>query len=63
MYAYTFGNSSHYSIEANIRNAKQIEKWVYNILNENGAEKVDLVGHSMGGISSRYYIKVLGGIN
>ena len=63
LFAFTFANSSHYSEEANIRNAKQIEEWVDQILNQTGAEKVDLIGHSMGGLSSRYYIKFLGGIN
>ena len=34
-----------------------------NILTETGTEKVDLVGYGMGGLSSRYYIKFLGGID
>jgi hypothetical protein len=38
-------------------------QWVDEILEETGAEKIDLVSHSMGGLSSRYYIKFLGGID
>lgn len=35
--------------------------FVDEILAETGASKVDLIGHSQGGIVSRYYIKFLGG--
>ncbi|MEM2085875.1 MAG: hypothetical protein QXF06_00525 [Archaeoglobaceae archaeon] len=38
-------------------------QWVDNILRTTGASKIDIVAHSMGGISSRYYLKVLGGGN
>ncbi len=63
LFAYTFNNTWDSSEQANINNAQQIEGWVDQILNQTGAERVDLVGHSMGGLSSRYYIKFLGGIN
>jgi len=32
---------------------------VEDILNTTGADKIDLVSHSMGGLSSRYYVKFL----
>ena len=62
-YAYDFDDTYNCSVQANINNAHKIKQWVDDILNETGYEKIDLVGHSMGGISSRYYIKFLGGID
>ncbi len=61
--AFTFSDSGDYSPNGNIQNAERIRYWVDDILNFTGAEKVDLIAHSMGGLSSRYYIKLLGGIN
>ncbi len=63
LYAYSFDKPGDSSVQGNINNANQIKQWVDEILEETGAEKIDLVGHSMGGISSRYYIKFLGGID
>ena len=62
-YAYDFHDTTNCSAQANINNAFQIKQWVDDILNETGAEKVDLIGHSMGGWSGRYYIKFLDGID
>jgi triacylglycerol lipase len=45
----------------NITNAQRIADLVTTVKAETGAEKVNLVGHSMGGLSARYYIKRLGG--
>ncbi|MGH3548233.1 MAG: esterase/lipase family protein [Pseudonocardiaceae bacterium] len=44
-------------------NAKKISARVDEVLAATGAPKVHLVGHSMGGLSARYYIKVLGGLS
>lgn len=63
LYAFTFSNPSNMSDGANVRNAEEIAAWVDQILAETGAEKVDIVSHSMGGLSTRYYIKFLGGID
>ena len=63
LYAFTFANPSDGSTGANMRNAQQIAAWVDQILAETGAKKVDLVSHSMGGLSTRFYIKSLGGVN
>ena len=45
-----------------VGNAKRIRTKVDQILATTGASKVHLVGHSMGGLSTRYYIKILGGL-
>jgi len=45
----------------NKTSAERIKERVETILKETGAEKVDLITHSMGALSSRYYIKELGG--
>jgi len=61
--AVSFSNPNDYSASGNMQNAEYIKYWVNGILNNTGADKVDLVAHSMGGISSRYYLKFLGGLN
>lgn len=63
LYAYTFSDCSNCSTGVNAKNAEEIAEWVEQILAETGAKKVDIVAHSMGGLSSRYYIKLLGGID
>jgi triacylglycerol lipase len=46
---------------SNTRTAELITREVDTILAETGADAVDIVTHSMGGLSSRWYLKVLGG--
>lgn len=61
LHAYSFQDSHNCSVAANTNNAHDIKEWVDDILLETGKDKVNLVGFSMGGLSTRYYIKYLGG--
>lgn len=54
-------NWGYDSSQSNARTAQQIAEKVEQILRVTGAQKVDIVTHSMGGLSSRYYLKFLGG--
>jgi triacylglycerol esterase/lipase EstA (alpha/beta hydrolase family) len=44
-----------------VRSAHQLSSYVHKVLAATGAPKVDLVGHSQGGMFPRYYLKYLGG--
>ena len=50
-----------YNTENNITNASQLASYITSVKTQTGAAQVDLVVHSMGGLSSRYYLKNLGG--
>ncbi|HEX8743779.1 MAG TPA: triacylglycerol lipase [Thermoleophilaceae bacterium] len=54
-------NWSYNTAQSNVTTAGQIRDKVDGILAATGATKVDVVTHSMGALSSRYYLKNLGG--
>ena len=49
------------SAQSNVITAAQVAAKVNQIKAQTGAKKIDIVTHSMGGLSSRYYLKFLGG--
>jgi triacylglycerol lipase len=52
---------SYNTSQSNATTAQEISSRVSQLLTTNGATQVDIVTHSMGGLSSRYYAKNLGG--
>jgi triacylglycerol lipase len=54
-------NWSYNYSQSNATTASQISTKVDSILKTTCAAKVDLISHSMGGLSTRYYVKNLGG--
>jgi pimeloyl-ACP methyl ester carboxylesterase len=65
VYAFNYGGSSPTSpLQATgdiAASAAQLASFVNTVLAQTGASKVDLVGHSQGGMMPRYYINFLGG--
>jgi triacylglycerol lipase len=49
------------SAQSNVTTAQEVSWHVDLLLKNTGAKKVDIVSHSMGGLSTRYYLKNLGG--
>ncbi len=45
----------------NVTNARGLASYVNQVKTRTGADKVAIVNHSMGGLVSQYYLKVLGG--
>ncbi|MBS8264195.1 triacylglycerol lipase [Mesobacillus boroniphilus] len=57
LYAIQYSNTTGSSID----NAYELQMFVKNVLRQTKASKVDIVAHSMGGLSTRYYVKHLEG--
>ena len=58
VYSLDYGNRATGPIE---QSAQQLKTFVERVRTSTGAAKVELVGHSQGGMMPRYYIKNLGG--
>jgi triacylglycerol lipase len=56
LYAYNYS-----FLSSNATSAAEIRDQVNDIMSKTGATKVDIIAHSMGSVSSRYYLKNLGG--
>jgi triacylglycerol lipase len=54
-------NWTYNTSQSNVTTAKEVATKVSEIKSKTGAAKVDLITHSMGALSTRYYIKNLGG--
>ena len=52
---------SYNTAQSNVTTASEVRSRVDSLLASTGAAKVDVITHSMGGLSSRYYLKNLGG--
>jgi triacylglycerol lipase len=52
---------SYNTAQSNATTAQQLASKVNSVLAATGAARLDLVSHSMGGLSTRYYVKNLGG--
>jgi pimeloyl-ACP methyl ester carboxylesterase len=65
VFALTYGETEHYPGRGGVlpmeQSAQQLADFVDEVRERTGAEQVDMVGHSEGGIMPRYYIKFLGG--
>jgi pimeloyl-ACP methyl ester carboxylesterase len=65
VYAFNYGGTSPASIIQGAgdiaASAAQLGAFVKTVLSATGAAKVDLVGHSQGGMMPRYYLNFLGG--
>jgi pimeloyl-ACP methyl ester carboxylesterase len=64
VYATAIGGDPHsviQSIGPVVASAQKMSSFVNSVLSRTGATKVDLVGHSQGGLIAEYYVKLLGG--
>ncbi|HEY0317934.1 MAG TPA: triacylglycerol lipase [Solirubrobacterales bacterium] len=55
--AYSYNTSQSNKVDAE----KEVKSHVESLLKATGATKVDIIGHSMGSLNTRWYIKFLGG--
>ncbi|MGB0889458.1 MAG: esterase/lipase family protein, partial [Solirubrobacterales bacterium] len=56
-----FTGGQFYGLDTIANSAAQLKTFVDHVLSETGASKVDILGHSQGGMMPRWYIQFLGG--
>jgi triacylglycerol esterase/lipase EstA (alpha/beta hydrolase family) len=62
VFTFNYGGTGYVTATGDIAtSAGQLASFVTQVLDATGAAKVDLVGHSQGGMMPRYYLKFLGG--
>lgn len=66
VFALNYGATEHslgffYGLAPVKSSAAELAQFIDKVLTSTGAEKVDIVGHSQGGMMPRYYIRFLGG--
>jgi triacylglycerol esterase/lipase EstA (alpha/beta hydrolase family) len=62
VFTFNYGGTGYVTSTGDIAtSAGQLAAFVTQVLAATGAQKVDLVGHSQGGMMPRYYLKFLGG--
>jgi triacylglycerol esterase/lipase EstA (alpha/beta hydrolase family) len=65
VYSFNYGQTIHPSMADAMGNiptsARELSRFVNQVLSETGARKVDIVGWSQGGMMPRYYVSDLGG--
>jgi triacylglycerol esterase/lipase EstA (alpha/beta hydrolase family) len=66
VFAFNFGETQYssgnfYGMDRVANSAGQLSAFVDQVRSATGASKVDIVGHSQGGMMPRYYLKFLGG--
>jgi len=66
VYAFNYGANAStaghfYGLADIVQSARQLDAFTTKVLAATGAARVDLVGHSQGGMMPRYYIQFLGG--
>jgi triacylglycerol esterase/lipase EstA (alpha/beta hydrolase family) len=62
VFTFNYGGTGYVTATGDIAaSAQQLATFVSQVLAATGAAKVDLVGHSQGGMMPRYYLKFLGG--
>ncbi|WP_406066913.1 lipase family protein [Streptomyces sp. NBC_01077] len=53
---------SYNTEQSNAETAEEVRDAVNRLRARTGSDKVDIISHSMGGLSTRYYLKKLGGV-